>query len=144
MARKKIAVRSGVPIYSLSAPFKKYITESLLELLCEEPTGEYAERARRLLPFFATIDDTVARLLDKLLPEDRQLHLLSCDLTQKEVRDTLITDFAFFSRENDAAIELPIKNIVGATDPVQVSKLIDGAEKQPIIESWMRGEDTLN
>lgn len=144
MARKKIATRTGVTLYSINAPFKKYITAELLNVIIAAPTSDDAERARRLLPFFATIDDSVAPLLSALLPEDRQLHLISCDLSHGETRDELIRDFAFFERANDAAVELPIKNIVYATNPEHVIELIDGAEKQPMIESWIHGNDTLN
>lgn len=144
MARKKIAVRCGIPVYSLNAPFKKYITSELLNVIIAAPTSDDAERARRLLPFFATIDDSVAPLIGGLLPEDRQLHLLSCDLSRAETRNELIRDFAFFERANDAAVEPSIKNLVLAADPAQVSEIIDGAEKQPMIEGWMSGEDTLN
>lgn len=144
MARKKIAIRSGIPVYSPSAPFKKYITSELLNVIIAAPTSDDAERARRLLPFFATIDDSVAPLIGGLLPEDRQLHLLSCDLSRAEMRNELIRDFAFFERANDEAVESSIKNLVLAADPAQVSEIIDGAEKQPMIEGWMSGEDTLN
>ena len=143
-ARRQFAQAVGCDGIALAPRFKKYITRELLQIIADRSYSAEAERARLLLPLFATMNDSVSPVLSKISGPDRLLHALSCDVHNQQTRDELVRDYAFIERSNDSFIEPYMKNLVSSAEPSHIVEIVEGSEREEKIKEWVYSSENLD